>query len=135
MSTRSIAASYWAGAAALIVVVLAHPAWAPAAWALLGVLAAVTIGVGVMRNRPARTWPWILLATAVLISTAADLLDFRAAAGDAAELLTAVNLLYLVSFLAAIAALMRFARSDTAGLAPAGALDALIATVVLVLLI
>ena len=75
MSARSIVASYWAGTAALTVVVLAQPAWAPAAWALLGVLAATTIGVGILRNRPARTWPWFLLAAAVLISTAADLLD------------------------------------------------------------
>jgi diguanylate cyclase (GGDEF)-like protein len=135
VSTRGIAAGYWAGTAALTVVVLAQLAWAPAAWALLGVLAAIVIGVGVMRNRPRLTWPWFLLAAAVLISTAADLLDYRIGAGDTAELRTAMNLLYLVSFLAAIGALMRFGRPDTAGLAPAGALDALIATVVLVLLI
>ncbi|MCI0689149.1 MAG: hypothetical protein L0Y54_18245, partial [Sporichthyaceae bacterium] len=138
---RSIVASYWAGIAALTVVILAQPALAPAAWASFGVLAATALVVGVLRNRPASTWPWLLLAAAVLVSTAADLLDFvaadpiRVAPGDAAELLTGVSLLYLVSLLAAIGALMRFGRSDTAGLAPAGVLDALIATVVLMLLI
>ena len=65
MSARSIVASYWAGTAALIVVVVAQPAWAPAAWALLGVLAATTIGVGILRNRPTVTWPWFLLAQPV----------------------------------------------------------------------
>ncbi len=145
MSARGVVASYWAGTAAVTVVVLADPAWAPAAWALLGILAAAAIGEGIRRYRPARTWPWLLLAAAVLISTAADLLDtlafdatpspLRLTAGDAVEPLTVVNLLYLVSFLAAVAALMRFGRSDTTGLAPAGVLDALIATAVLMLLI
>ncbi len=135
MSARGIVATYLAGTAALIVVVLGLPAWAPVAWALLGLLAATAIVVGVRRNKPARSWPWLLLAAAVLISTAADLFQFRFAAAEEADRLAVMNLLYLVSFVAATGALLRFGRSDTAGLAPAGLLDALIVTVVLLLLV
>ena len=135
MSARGIVASYLAGAAALMVVALGPSAWAPVAWALLGMLAATAIAVGVRRNKPARSWPWLLLASAVLVSTAADLLHFGFAAGEEADWLAVMNVLYLVSFVAATGALLRFGRSDTVGLAPAGLLDAFIVTVVLLLLV
>src|SRR5262245_16653 len=135
MSARSLVASYWAGAAALTAAVIAKPAWAPFAWVLLGILAVTAILVGARRNASAQRWPWHVLAAAILISTAADLLNFSASGSAEADLLAVMNVLYLVSTIAAIGALLRFGRSDTSGLAPAGLIDALIVIVVLLLLV
>jgi diguanylate cyclase (GGDEF)-like protein len=135
VSARIVVAGYWAGIAALTTVVVAEPAWAPLAWGLAGVLAATAIVVGVRRNAPGRRWPWHVLAAAVLVATAADLLHYRGASPAEADLFAVMNVLYLVSFIAATGALLRFGRSDPARVAPDGLLDALIVTVVLLLLV
>ncbi len=128
MSTRRVLTGYWVATAILALVVVANFAWEPAAWALLGIGASACIGVGVLRNKPGHLWPWLLLGASILVSTPGQRLHPWIHTNGAA-------LLYLCSFIGATAALLRFGRSDTNRLSPAGLIDALTVTVVLLLLV
>jgi hypothetical protein len=123
------------GCGHLTAAVVADVVWDPVAWVLLGVAGPAAIGVGVLRNKPAPRWPWLSLAASILASAAADLLYTHVNDDFSTDVLTAVNLLYLGGFITATAALLRFGRSDSNGLAPAGLIDALTVTVVLLLLV
>ncbi|GIF96973.1 hypothetical protein Cci01nite_20670 [Catellatospora citrea] len=41
-------------------------------WTSIGLISVAAIVVGVRRNRPARTWPWLLIATGVFLSIAGE---------------------------------------------------------------
>jgi len=130
---------YWLGIGVLIGTVLILPAGdlvtGLLAWTLVGVLAAVAIFYGVLRYGPGRSWPWAVLATGVLASTGADALYSLVDAGAPAGALALANVLYVSLFVAAAVAQLRFARSSISGAGPAGLLDAVTVTLVLLLLV
>jgi diguanylate cyclase (GGDEF)-like protein len=132
-------AGYWAGAIAIIAAVLALPASdvlsGTVAWSALAVLAVVAILVGVRLHQPRRQWPWIVLAVAILVSSAGDALYIQVQAGAPDELLGVSNFFYLVMFVAIATAQLRFARSGSSGIEQAGLADAITVTLVLLLLI
>jgi diguanylate cyclase (GGDEF)-like protein len=125
---RRVLTGHWVSTAILALVLVTGVAWEPVAWALVGIGTSACIGVGVLRNRPGHRWPWSLLAAAILVSTVANALDPWINTSGAA-------LLYLCGFISATAALLRFGRSDTNRLSPAGLIDALTVTAVLLLLV
>jgi diguanylate cyclase (GGDEF)-like protein len=125
---RRVLTGHWVSTAILALVLVTGVAWEPVAWALVGIGTSACIGVGVLRNKPGHRWPWSLLAAAILVSTVANALDPWINTSGAA-------LLYLCGFISATAALLRFGRSDTNRLSPAGLIDALTVTAVLLLLV
>ena len=107
---------------------------------LPSVVAIVTIAIGVTRNAPGRRWPWVAIATSIGVWCAGDqfyagLTRGGAAPSDRLDAMTLVGLLYLGGFVGLTAALLRLRRSHGNGLAPAGLLDTITVTVLLVLLI
>jgi hypothetical protein len=131
---RWVIALYWAGLGVPATIIFAVPAWEVAAWIMFGVLAAAAIVAGVVWHRPGRSGPWALLSTSIVVSVGADVLYFRAEADGRADL-TGANLLYLCAFVLSAVALLSFGRSGSRGAARAGLLDALTATMVLLLLV
>jgi diguanylate cyclase (GGDEF)-like protein len=138
VAARYVMAGYWAGAIAIIAAVLALPAsdvvGGTVAWSALAILAVVAIYVGVRLHRPRRQWPWVLLAGAILVSSAGDALYIQVQAGAPDELLGISNFFYLVMFVAIASAQLRFARSGSSGIEQAGLADAITVTLVLLLL-
>jgi diguanylate cyclase (GGDEF)-like protein len=104
--------------------------------ALLGLLPAVVavaaVGVGILRNKPVRRWPWVLVATATGLWAVGDAVY---ALGTGSHLVAVVVLLYLVGFVGLAAALLRLRHPDGDRLAPTGLLDTAAVTLLLVLLI
>ena len=95
------------------------PGWMNGVELVLKLLAVAAIGVGVARNAPARRWPWLVIAVAILAWTAADEIHAAGRHADRIEGLTLVGLFYLVGFIGLCGALLRMRRSDGNGLAPA----------------
>jgi diguanylate cyclase (GGDEF)-like protein len=106
---------------------------------LPSLIAVVAIVVGITRNEPTRRWPWLLVALTIGAwsiggDVYADLVRHPALT-DELTMLGAVDLLYAVGFVTLAAALLRLRRSSRNGLAPAGVLDTLTVTLILLLLV
>jgi diguanylate cyclase (GGDEF)-like protein/PAS domain S-box-containing protein len=72
VSARKWSAVYWAWMAVLTAGYYALPDWHILIWSTIGITSCAAITVGVVRNRPRRPVPWLLLAGAVLCFAAGD---------------------------------------------------------------
>nr|WP_296068128.1 PAS domain-containing protein [uncultured Actinoplanes sp.] len=75
-------------------------------WFLLGAGSCGALILGVIRNRPARIGPWLLLAVALAISTAGDVLH-------ALQYMAIADVCYVAMFFPIAAALLQFTRGGT----------------------
>ena len=72
MSTRTLVGGYVLCAAVLTAGYYAFPGWHMAIWSTIGLSSAAAIVLGVLRNRPRRRAPWLVLAAATLVFAAGD---------------------------------------------------------------
>jgi diguanylate cyclase (GGDEF)-like protein len=135
LSAHGLSLGYWAAVGVLVSPALAGVAWSGGLVLGLNLLAAAAIGFGVAHNRPARRWPWLVSAGSIVVWTLANELYTAGRPADRIDGLTMVGLLYVVGFVGLTGALLRMRRSDGNGLAPAGLLDTLIVTLLLLLLV
>src|SRR5689334_10874597 len=95
--------------AALAVTYYAFPSWQLLTWAAVGLAGVAAVVLGVLRNRPRRPVPWLLLAGALLCLDAGD---------TGYNVLTSrlgfTNAVYLLGYFPlAAAGLLRLARART----------------------
>ena len=107
------------------------PTVGPTVWAILGFTAAALTIVGTRRNKPRARRSWYLIAAGQLSFSVGDVLKF-AASGPLSEL---SSLLYLLSYILLIVALLGFVRARSAGRDLPAFLDALALTTGLALVI
>jgi diguanylate cyclase (GGDEF)-like protein len=70
------------------------------AWSMIGFGAVAVMVAGVVRNRPARRWPWLALAAGVALTNVADLLwDIASWHGGEVPFPGVPDVIYLVSYL------------------------------------
>jgi diguanylate cyclase (GGDEF)-like protein len=113
---------------ALTATVVAHPSSGPLAWAGIGLLGAAAVLIGARRSAVRRVWPWRVLAGALLLHTAAPATSGLPGLGPwvpTAAVVAAAGL--------AAAALIALGRSGITTRDRAGMVDALVATVTLVM--
>jgi diguanylate cyclase (GGDEF)-like protein/PAS domain S-box-containing protein len=72
MSGRIWFALYWIWMTLLAALFYAEPGWHIPIWSTIGVSSAGAVVVGVIRNKPRRTLPWILLAIGLVSFAAGD---------------------------------------------------------------
>ncbi|MGW1118216.1 aminotransferase class I/II-fold pyridoxal phosphate-dependent enzyme [Streptomyces tanashiensis] len=120
----------------LTVAYLQFPARHTVLWALIGLSGVVAILVGVRLHRPARRWPWLVLAAANLTFVGGDTAynALEAFFGQTRPFPSVADALYLATYPLFAIGLLGFIRYRSAGRDLAVLLDALILTSGLALL-
>ncbi|MFF8289418.1 aminotransferase class I/II-fold pyridoxal phosphate-dependent enzyme [Streptomyces sp. NPDC016309] len=105
-------------------------------WAVIGTAGVVAILIGVRLHRPARRWPWLMLAAANLTFTAGDTTYniLESAFGQTNPFPSLADVFYLLAYPLFAAGFFGFIRYRTASRDIASLLDALILTSGLALL-
>lgn len=118
------------------VVYLTVPERHTTAWAVIGLASVVAILVGVHVNRPAKRWPWLLLAAANLTFTAGDTSYniLESFFGQENPFPSVADLLYLLTYPLFAAGIFGFIRFRCVSRDIASLLDALLLTSGLALL-
>ncbi|MGN9908472.1 putative bifunctional diguanylate cyclase/phosphodiesterase [Phytohabitans sp. LJ34] len=137
MSSRRTIAGFTAVMIVLTVVYYARPGWHIAIWTAIGTVSAAAVAAGVVRNRPRRKLPWLLLAGGIFAFAMGDTtyLFLTDVLGHPQPFPSLADLIYLgLFFPLAAAGMIGLARTSAAGRDRASLLDALALTVGLGLL-
>ena len=136
MTTRAARTCFGAWIAVLTAVYYAFPGSHLYTWALLGYSSAAMIVLGVRLNRPSRTLPWYLIATALVFFTTGDsLYNLIIATGHTPHFPGFADVLYLLVYPLLTGGFLLLVRSRSGGVSNRAALlDALVPTVGLGLL-
>nr|WP_244376336.1 aminotransferase class I/II-fold pyridoxal phosphate-dependent enzyme [Streptomyces ficellus] len=120
----------------LTVVYLTVPARHTSAWAMIGLAGVAAILIGIRIHRPARRWPWLMLAAANLTFTAGDTTYniLEASFGQVNPFPSLADVFYLSTYPLFAAGFFGFIRYRTESRDLASLLDALILTSGLALL-
>jgi diguanylate cyclase (GGDEF)-like protein/PAS domain S-box-containing protein len=108
----------------------AFPSWHIAIWSAIGLTSAGAMVTGVVRNKPRRRLPWLLLATALLLFNAGDFTYFLLTdvLGEANPFPSPADAFYLGTFLLVATGLLSLARSGSRRRDWASLVDTLIFT-------
>ena len=130
MSARKLMTYYGLWMAALTTADYAFPSWHMIIWGSIGVSGAAAIVVGVVRNRPRRKAPWLLLALALLAFTAGDVTYdiLTEVLGQEDPFPSVADLFYLVMFLFFATGTLGLTRTRAGSRDRASLVDSLILT-------
>jgi len=132
VSARSLLGCYCVAMGALTAAMVAYPDRTPVAWALAGLIAASALLLGPARYGVRRPWPWRLLAGAVALGAAADVVAATAEGGRWVP--AAATTLALAMAVPVAAGLIGLARSGSTTRDRAGLIDAFVLTTTLLLI-
>ncbi|MEU8078834.1 EAL domain-containing protein [Catellatospora citrea] len=97
-------------------------------WTLIGLISVAAIVVGVRRNRPERTWPWLLIAAGVFLSIAGEAVyDLFTYAGEVGGPYPSVaDVFYLGMYPPLVAGMLGLSRSVARTRVPLLPVDAMV---------
>jgi PAS domain S-box-containing protein len=129
VSARRLLIGYGLWMVALNIVYFRFPNQKLVFWSLIGFSAAAAVLVGMLRNRPRRRTPWVLVSIALAVFTAGDTtyLVLTQIRHEVNPFPSFADVLYLAMYPLLIVAMLLLPRSST-GRDRAGVLDALVLT-------
>ena len=124
------AVSYWTWMAVLAAAFYAFPEQHMIIWSTLGASSAVAVVIGVVRNRPRKVWPWVLLAVGLLCFAAGDTTyNLLTSVGHERDPFPSVaDIFYLVTCVSLVAGMFGLVRAGAAIRDRSAILDSLVLT-------
>ncbi len=130
MSAKVWSIVYWIWMTLLAVTFYARPSWHIVIWSLIGVSSASAVVFGVIRNRPRRAAPWLLLALALVSFAAGDTTYnlLTQYGGQTNPFPSIADLFYVVTCIAQVIGMYGLVRAGTANRERSALIDSLVLT-------
>ncbi len=130
MSAKIWSISYWIWMTLLAAMFYARPSWHIIVWSLIGLSSAGAVVFGVIRNRPRRAVPWMLLALALVSFAAGDTTyNLLTTYGREVNPFPSIaDLFYMVTCVAQVAGIYGLVRAGTANRDRSALIDSLVLT-------
>jgi len=121
---------YWIWMVLLTAAFYARPSWHIPVWSAIGLTGAAAVVVGVRRNRPRRSAPWVLLAISLVSFAAGDTTyNLLTSVGNQVNPFPSIaDVFYIVTCVTQIAGMFGLVRAGTASHDRSALLDSLVLT-------